>query len=220
MHKLEISPSVGATIYETIRSDILFGRLPPDEKLRLELLRDRYGASISTLREALNRLAAEGFAIAEGQRGFTVAPMSPADLREIADLRILLEGHALALSIGAGDTEWEGQIVAAHHKLHRMEQRMLAGDQTIKETWKRYDWEFHQALILACGSQTLLAVHGTVFDKYLRYQMRTLTFRGAAAQAEHRALLDSALDRDVPKALKVLRHHIMGGVDHSLANPG
>ena len=35
-----------------------------------------YGASVSTLREALNRLCSEGLVIAEGQRGFEVAPIS------------------------------------------------------------------------------------------------------------------------------------------------
>jgi len=142
--------------------------------------------------------------------------MSDAHLREIADLRILLEGHALRLSFAAGDTEWEGRIVAAHHKLHRMEERMRQGDHSIRETWKQYDWEFHQSLILACGSRELLALHGTVFDKYLRYQMRMLTYRGEPAAAEHRALLDCALQRDAARAEVILRAHIEGGVEHSL----
>ncbi|MGO4914507.1 GntR family transcriptional regulator [Pseudogemmobacter sp. W21_MBD1_M6] len=212
-------PSIGTYTYETIRTDIIFGRLEPDEKLKLDTLKERYHASVSTLREVLSRLASDGFVVAEGQRGFFVAPMSPEDLREIADLRILLECHALKLSFEAGDTDWEGKVVAAHHKLSRMEQRMLAGDTSIREEWKRYDWEFHQALILACGSAELLKVHGTVFDKYLRYQMRTLTFRGNAAAIEHRAFLDAALARDVEKAQTILRVHIRGGVEHSLENP-
>ena len=208
--------SVGAGTYEAIRHDIIFGRLRPGAKLRLERLRAEYGAGVSTIREALNRLASEGFVVAEGQRGFAAAPMSAEDLREIADLRILVECHALKLSIEAGDTEWEGQVVAAHHKLHRMEERMQAGDTSVRETWKRYDWEFHQALISACGSRELMRVHGTIFDKYLRYQMRTLTFRGETAAAEHRALLDAALRRGSAEAQAVLRRHIEGGVRHSL----
>jgi DNA-binding GntR family transcriptional regulator len=209
--------SVGAGTYEAIRHDIIFGRLGPGAKLRLERLRADYGAGLSTIREALNRLASEGFVVAEGQRGFAVAPMSDEDLREIADLRVLVECHALKLSIEAGDTEWEGRVVSAHHKLHRMEERMQAGDTSVRETWKQYDWEFHQALISACGSKQLMGVHGTIFDKYLRYQMRTLTYRGATAAAEHRALLDAALRRDAEEAQAILRRHIEGGVQHSLA---
>jgi DNA-binding GntR family transcriptional regulator len=122
----------------------------------------------------------------------------------------------MGLSFATGDTEWEARIIAAHHKLSRMEQRMQAGDDSVREVWKQYDWEFHQALIGACGSRALMEVHGTVFDKYLRYQMRTLTHRGEPAAVEHRRLLDAAMERDIGTAARVLRAHIEGGVAHSL----
>jgi DNA-binding GntR family transcriptional regulator len=204
--------------YALIRSDIIFGRLAPDEKLKLERLKERYGVSVSTLREILNRLASEGFVVAEGQRGFEVAPISADNLRELSSLRTLLECYALELSFAAGDMEWEGQVVAAHYKLHQMEVRMLAGDESIREQWKRYDWEFHQALISACGSRELIAAHAAVFDKYLRYQMLSLTFRGDTSAREHHEMLNAALKRDAARAQKILRRHIDGGVEHSLAS--
>jgi DNA-binding GntR family transcriptional regulator len=210
------SASVAETTYDAIRNDIVFGRLKPGEKLTLERLRTRYGASVSTLREILSRLAADGLVLAEGQRGFEVTPVSASNLRELSDLRKLLECTALELSFAAGDMDWEGGVVAAHHKLHQMEREMEAGNHAVKETWKRYDWEFHQALVSACGSRELMTVHGAVFDKYLRYQMMTLTFRGRPAVEEHRALLDAALKRDVTTAQAILRRHIDGGVTHCL----
>ncbi len=72
-------------------------------------------------------------------------------------------------------------MVAAHNKLHLMEQRMLACDHSKKEMWKRYDWEFHLAMIEACNSKNLLSLHATLYDKYLRYQMPVLTCRGEKA---------------------------------------
>ncbi|MCV2869634.1 FCD domain-containing protein [Defluviimonas sp. WL0002] len=217
MHPRTESGLVGQDVYRAIRRDIIFGQLEAGAKLRLEKMKASYGASVSTIREALSRLVTEGLVEAAGQRGFSVAGMSDTELREIADLRILVESHALGLSIAAGDTEWEGAIVAAHHKLSRMEERMAAGDMSVRETWKQYDWEFHQALILACGSRALMEVHGTIFDKYLRYQMRRLTYRGETASAEHRALLEAALDRNALRAQEILRTHIEGGVAHSLS---
>ena len=68
--------TVGDDGYRRIRSDIIFGRLQPDQKLRLEALKEHYGVSISTLREILNRLSSEGFVVAEARRGFEVAPVS------------------------------------------------------------------------------------------------------------------------------------------------
>lgn len=209
--------TVGDNAYRRIRTDILFGRLKPGEKLKLERLRSSYGASVSTLREILNRLASERLVVAEGQKGFAVAPVSIANLREIAALRELLECHALEQSFRSGDMEWEGNVVAAHHRLAQMERQMAKGDTSITEKWKTYDWQFHQALISACGSKMLIETHAAVFEKYLRYQMIALSFRGAVAEKEHRMLLDCALKRDWKTACDVLSRHVRGGVEHALA---
>ena len=209
--------TVGTSTYERMKRDVISGALAPGAKLKLEALRERYGASVSTLREILNRLASEGFVAAAEQRGFFVTPVSTADLIEIAELRILLECTALEASIAAGDADWEGRVVAAHHKLHRMEQKMLAGDVAQRALWKRYDWEFHQALVSACHSRNLLALHGTIFDKYLRYQMLVLTYRGAPAVADHKLMLEAALARDARAAVAALEHHIRMGLAHAQA---
>ncbi len=209
---------VGASTYQKIKHDIIFGILAPGSKLKLEGLKEKYPASMSTLRETLNRLASEGFVEALDQRGFFVTPTSKEDLIEIANLRVLLECHALELSILNGDTDWEGNLVAAHHKLHLMEKQMATGNETNKEDWKRYDWEFHLALIAACGSKNLLSLHSVLFDKYLRYQMLVLTNRGAVAIEEHRQMFQAALDRDVKSAVNFLKLHVDGGLEYTLDN--
>ncbi|WP_114286714.1 GntR family transcriptional regulator [Candidatus Halocynthiibacter alkanivorans] len=209
--------TVGSSTYEKIKHDIIFGNLAPGLKLKLDALKTRYGASVSTLRETLNRLASEGFVAAQEQRGFFVTPVSKEDLIEIANLRILLECSALKASIESGDADWEGDLVAAHHKLHLMEERMLSGDHSEKETWKRYDWEFHLAMIQACNSRNLLGLHSILYNKYLRYQMLVLTYRGEDAVKEHRDMFDAALARDADGAQKFLKEHILRGLEHTLA---
>ena len=208
---------VGETVYRRIQADILFGRLAPGQKLKLERMKEAYGASISTLRELLSRLASEGLVLAEGLRGFEVTPISPADFREIASLRLLLEGHALRLSFEAGDLEWEGRLVSAHHKLATLERRMTSGDRAQPELWKHYDREFHHALISACDSTALLETHASIYDKYLRYQMVAVVFRGEIAAREHRILLECALGRDCEKAQNILSQHVEGCVADTLA---
>ena len=75
--------TIGSTVYKQIKRDIIFGELAPSSKLKLEGLKNKYPVSLSTLRETLNRLASEGFVIAEEQRGFFVSPFSKEDLIEI-----------------------------------------------------------------------------------------------------------------------------------------
>jgi GntR family transcriptional regulator, carbon starvation induced regulator len=205
--------SAGDGGYHRIRSDIIFGVLTPSGRLKLDSMKEDYGLSVSTLREILNRLASEGFVVAEGQRGFEVAPVSIQNLRELAQLRILLEHHAMTESFRAGDMEWEGRVVSAHHKLAATERAILTeGDDP--EIRKRYDSEFHQALISSCGSHELLHTHSVVFDKYFRY---ALQYRGSATIEQHRALLDCALKRDVAGAKSILTDHINSCVAHALS---
>jgi GntR family transcriptional regulator, carbon starvation induced regulator len=205
--------SAGDSGYHRIRSDIIFGVLNPSGRLKLDSMKEDYGLSVSTLREILNRLASEGFVVAEGQRGFEVAPVSIQNLRELAQLRILLEHHAMTESFRAGDMEWEGRVVSAHHKLAATERAILtAGDDP--ELRKRYDGEFHQALISSCGSRELMQTHAVVFDKYFRY---ALQYRGSATVAQHQALLDCALKRDAEGAKSILTEHINSCVAHALS---
>jgi DNA-binding GntR family transcriptional regulator len=79
--------AVGDEGYRRIRTDIVFGRLRPGQKLKLEGVKESYGVSVSTLREILSRLTGEGFVVAEGRRGFEVAPVSIENLKELADRR-------------------------------------------------------------------------------------------------------------------------------------
>lgn len=200
--------AVGDRVYQRIRRDVIYGRLAPGQRLTLDRMREAYATSIGTLREVLNRLASEGFVAAEGARGFEVAPASVENLREVASLRLLLECHALRASFDAGDLEWEGALVAAHHKLAMVEKRMLAGDRRESEAWKTYDAAFHNALISACGSTLLLEMHAEVYDKYLRYLVLADVFRGRVAADEHDTLLDAALRRDVKTAQRTLVRHV------------
>src|SRR3954467_7838028 len=103
--------TTGERAYRRIRSDIIFGRLAPAQRLKLDSLKEAYGVSISTLRELLNRLTSEGLIVAESARGFEVAAVSPENFKEIANLRQLLECHALSQSFAWGDIDWEGMVV-------------------------------------------------------------------------------------------------------------
>ena len=214
----KIINTVGSSTYEHIKKDIIYGNLAPGSKLKLDGLKKQYDASVSTLRETLNRLSSDGFVEAAEQRGFFVRSVSREDLAEIANLRILLECSALKTSIENGNADWEGNLVAAHHKLKLIEQKMLSGDYSQKETWKRYDWEFHKTSIEACNSQNLMSLHAIIFDKYLRYQMLVITDRGKDAALEHQQIFDAALSRDSSKAIEALEIHIRKGLEHTLVN--
>jgi DNA-binding GntR family transcriptional regulator len=119
-------------------------------------------------------------------------------------------------SFARADMEWEGRVVSAHHKLAATE-RLMSSKIGEPEQWKRYDSEFHQALISNCGSRSLMEAHTAVFDKYFRYQMIALNYRGDEPARQHQALLECALARDAARAKSVLVAHVGGCVEHALA---
>ncbi|ODT79889.1 MAG: GntR family transcriptional regulator [Pelagibacterium sp. SCN 64-44] len=214
---LPSAPTIGEATYLRLKQDIIACTLMPGHKLRLDALKEQYEAGISTLREILNRLASESLVVAEGQKGFAVAPATAQDLREIADLRLLLESHALELSFARGDLDWEGRVVAAHYKLAATERKLLAGQERHTINWVRYDFAFHNALISACGSRVLLDMHASVFDRFLRYHMLGASFRGKGVVDDHKALFEIALKRDTAGALAMLASHVNRGVAHVLS---
>lgn len=203
-------------IHARIRHDILIGALRPADKLKLEELKERYDVSVNTLRETLSRLVSEGLVAAEGQRGFMVVPASIADLREIIDVRNLLECHAARLALANADLEWEGRLVAAYHKLSKVEAALAEdpeGNAPLVETYNR---AFHAALISACGSRWLMTLHGMMYDQSLRYRMLSFevaNFPRERSREEHREILDAALARDAERLTRVIAAHILKGAD-------
>jgi DNA-binding GntR family transcriptional regulator len=210
--------TAGEVLYERLREDILLARMKPDAKLTLGPISKRYDVSVPTIREVLNRLTSEALVVAEGQKGFRVAPISEQGLREVAHARLLLETEALRQSIARGGIEWEAAIIASHHKLAHVEAKLLAGEDVDMLQWKRFDRDFHTVVISACESSLLLQMHRDVFDKYLRYLAIALSFRGPVAITEHQEIMNFALQRNEAAAVQVLTEHIRHGVDNAIGN--
>ena len=213
-----IQLSVTENIFKKIKYDIVFGNLKPNQKLKLNSLQKEYNVSISILREVLNRLCGDGFIIYKVQKGFFVSPISKQDLYEIADLRIMLETHALEISIKNKDYEWEAELLGAYHKLNHAENELEKNNLNAKSLWTKYDAEFHQMLIKKCNSLNLIRIHEVIFDKYLRYQLLILKYRGKDSIKEHKNLLDYSLTSNIQKAQNTLRNHIKKGVEYASSN--
>src|SRR5581483_6225390 len=82
--------SLPQAIYLALREAILAGRYQPGEALRQESLAKEFEASRVPVREALNRLEAEGIVILRPRRGFVVASLDVGEIEEIFELRMVL----------------------------------------------------------------------------------------------------------------------------------
>jgi len=191
-----------------LRSAILRGDVAPGSKLRLGDLRTRFGVSLSPLREALSRLAAEHVITAESQRGYRVPEVSLEGLAEVNKVRCHIEPFALAESIRRGGDDWEERLVAVFHRLTKFER---ANARTTRvEDWEAAHRDFHGGLIGACGMPLLLQFCGVLYDLSDRYRRLFLAKYplDRDIHAEHQAILNAALARDAAKASVLLRQHV------------
>jgi len=209
-HKQEL---VGATlasdVLHRLRTDIVNCAIKPGHRLRFEALRELYGVSFSPLREALSRLASERLVIAEGQRGFRVAPVSRADLLDLTQVRVLVEREALRLAIDAGGDDWEAGAMGAFHRMDRLQTR-LGEKYALSPEWTLRHREFHDALVGASASPILREIRDNLFDRAQRYRRISSLFRPSPRNkgAEHRAILEAALSRDATLSCDLIEQHI------------
>jgi DNA-binding GntR family transcriptional regulator len=204
----------GASLIEValhkMKHSIVRCELVPGSKLKVESLSKAYGLSSSPIREALNRLAQEGIVTASENRGFRVAPISADDLVDISRLRLLLETEALSDAIDHGDDVWEGNVLAAFHRLHIVEKRLTPGPVALDEDWSERHKAFHVALLSACRSPLILGLIDSLFDRAERYRRYSALHRQTERHKgnDHKKMMDAVLSRDKELALGMLRQHI------------
>jgi DNA-binding GntR family transcriptional regulator len=191
-----------------LREEIVAGALPAEARLRLRDLAARTGYGATPLREALSRLAAEGFVVFEGQKGFSVPPVTRAHLLDITASRQFVEPEALRQAMQAGDAAWEDEIVASLSLLGREVERRTA-DPVWLDTYEAKHHRFHRALIAACPLASLRGFCDELYMQTTRYRrlMKSVTPDWPRMAAAHQALADRVLARD-PAAMQALREHI------------
>lgn len=206
----ERQTSITELAFRHLRKDLLRGAFSAGSKLKLDVLQAQYGFSSSPLREALSRLAQEGFVRADERRGFRVAALTQDDLADITRMRLMLDLEAFARSIEAGDDEWEAQVVAAFHRLDKVESKLSDGPALLDDEWGDLHRAFHMALLQACPSERLTSWSASLFDQAERYRRASARHRKNSRRksTEHRRLMDAALKRDTVTACALLAEHI------------
>lgn len=212
--------TLNATALSQLRSDIIACRLMPNERLRFEALRERYGMGVSPLREALMRLEAEGLVELEQNKGFRVSEVSREKLIDLMATRIEIESIALRWSLQKGGVEWEASLLGAFHRLSRQTKIDPTNADAINEAWSQEHAAFHAALVSASGSQTLLAIRARLFEQAERYVSLSIMSNAPLRDdvGEHKQLMRAALNRDVDKTLELNRLHISRTLDKVAAS--
>lgn len=195
--------------YERLRQDIFMGRLEPGQRLKFPALCAEYETSAGVLREALTRLAAERLVTPQPHQGYAVASLSVGELTDLTAARVELEALTFRQSMISGDDRWEADVVAAHHLLCLREREAEGGLRG--DAWYLAHEAFHAALVAGCGNRRLIAIAQGLraeTELYRRWAAPLNAEHDRDPAAEHQALADAALARDVDRGVTLLRDHI------------
>ena len=205
---IENAPSRGkstAEVHERIRGAILKGALAPGTVVSQVEIARWIGASRTSVRQALRMLETEGLVEAQAGKRLRIAPVSAAEVEELAAMLILNEIAALRLSIPRYRPD---DIAALEGNLAVMNYYTIEGDH---ERWGAIHDAFHRGLTSKAGKRftdllTSLADHANRHRRL--YLTENALFE--AADHDHRRILDACKARDEPAAAELLAKHIAG----------
>lgn len=191
--------TLGEMVYEVIKEAILTGALAPGQRLRQEALAESLDVSRIPVRSALMQLESEGLVSFRSGRGAVVRSLTVAQVREIYELRELLETHGLRKSMAVMTPE----RLARLKKLAAEADGQSGGSDfvDVRSTFYRelYDAEINPSLV-----KIIEELRGTV-GRYL------LGVRVSAKGSEqHRHLVKLVEAGDVDRAVVWLTHHLRG----------
>ena len=219
----DVSDSDAATfdVLRKMREDILCCVLKPDQKMSFGELRQRYGSSVGTLREALSHLVSEGLARAAVGRGFRVAPISLDDFLDISEMRVYLETKTLADAIRNGTDAWEAEIVSSYFLLSKLARPQPDDTVSMKQEWAKRHKRYHAALVANCRSPWSLHFRSELFDQARRYHWLTVIHASPRRKNEHLGIREAVLARDVELACSLAEQHIRATVEQAVSEvPG
>lgn len=206
-----------AEVLERLRALILTGAYGPEERLIEEQLAERLGVSRTPVREALAMLEVEGLVEIAPNRGATVCSFSTEDVRDVYDLRAVLEGHAARRAAGRIEaTElvrlWElaGEMegLAGRFEDHDEEVRVLVA----------LNQEFHCTIVAASRNRRL----GHLITRTVEIPLMFKAFywytphERVISNHYHRQLLDALEKGDADRAEIIMREHVYEGRDFVL----
>lgn len=208
--------STAAIIAERIRGAIMRGTFPPGTQLGEVDLAARLGVSRGPLREAMQRLVAEGLLRSEWHRGLFVIDLGVEDVRDIYAARLTVEQAAARILLGGGlhqddpvdHAEAVRELAAAQDAI------VAAAADEDPVALVDADAEFHTTLVRLSGSPRLRRMGDALLAETRMCLTALQATRPPPAElvAEHQALLDAVRERDEPRLLVLLADHMAGAV--------
>ncbi|MFO1046920.1 MAG: GntR family transcriptional regulator [Geminicoccaceae bacterium] len=208
MKPLNLAPKLIEQVHARLVDAIAEGALAPGERLTQEEVAERLRVSRQPVSHALQLLKRQGLVVELGRRGLSVAPIDPALMRDLYQLRAAIDGLAARLA-----AERVARREGVQVECGELRRRLAAGDRLSSDApirdWIDGDVAFHQSIYRLSGN---LAVAETVAERWPHFKrcmgtsLATREVR-AAIWSEHAAIADGILSGAPRAAESAATHH-------------
>ncbi|MCB9948182.1 MAG: GntR family transcriptional regulator [Rhodospirillaceae bacterium] len=190
-------------LYEAVRDMAIAFHFKPGERVNEVALARRLGVSRTPLREALNRLTAEGLLTIQPGRGFFCRTLDTDEIGDLYEVRLAIEEATVRRLCRSAPTP----------DLQRLRTFLLetggdAGTRTVSEL-TALDETFHERLAELSGNAEMLRVLRNLNHRIRFVRWIHMEDRRSGTQADHQAILDAVLRGDEDGAVRLLQGHIL-----------
>jgi DNA-binding GntR family transcriptional regulator len=201
MLKIQKAPNLTELAYQSVKRHLFNGKVAEGSKLTEEWLSTQLGISKSPVREALNRLETEGLISIESRRGAYVRKFSLKEVKDLYELRELLEVHAVGIVEITPELLADLAASVAHTEQHLTEHNLMAH---VEE-----DIHFHNRIASATGNEELRRTLENIHQKSLICRSKTYHLSSSTAPLSHGKILQGLAEGDRKAAQEAMRAHIL-----------
>ena len=191
-------------VFNTLRQEILTGKLKPGERLMEIHLANKLGVSRTPIREAIRKLELEGLVLMVPRRGAEVAQISWKSLKDVLEVRRTLDMFAIEL---ACERITDKELALLEEACEKFEAAVETKDtRKIAEA----DVAFHDIIVASTGNERLIQLVSNLSEQMYRYRFEYIqeTAQHQTLVREHREMYESIKNKDKEAAIDVVKTHI------------
>lgn len=191
-------------VFNTLREAILQGELVPGERLMEKQLAEKLGVSRTPIREAIRKLELEGLIIMVPRKGAEVAKITEKDIKDVLEVRAVLESLAVKLAC----EKMDGEGIEELEKL-KDEFAEAARNKEVEVLIKK-DVEFHDAIFNSTDNEKLIQIINNLREQIYRFRVKYIKRMDdyTTLVKEHQEIVNGIKNKDKNLAKEIAIRHI------------
>lgn len=211
MKKTNSSKSKKAIVYENLKNRIIKHSLKPGDPLNESILSKELKTSKTPIREAIQQLEKEGFVENIPGKGSFVSRISFQDIREMFEIREILEGEVIKRVVTKVDS---GKLKTLRDKFISSESE---NERTATSHFKS-GHEIHTFIFEIFGNNRLMEIYKRLQEHVVRHRIYFFDHshpgRSEESFKEHLEILDALEAQDPLKAEQAVRNHLKNSIEY------